>query len=114
MKLRYTIYIIIVILFFFIVGVIAMVNVVQKNNKVNIPVFKCLETCSKVKNKINLSEGPSLDQYGFNVSDWVCDVAHQPRTPIDNLPQNQCLKYRLQEAHHFVEVTPDCKLIRFN
>ncbi len=48
----------------------------------------------------------------WNVDDWVCDIAHSPREEIDNLPENQCQEFIEGRAHHFVEVTPDCELIR--
>ena len=42
----------------------------------------------------------------------VCDVAHSPREAVDDLPENQCADFREGRAHHFVEVTPDCRFIR--
>jgi hypothetical protein len=42
----------------------------------------------------------------------VCDVAHSPRQEVDNNPHNQCQSYLIGQAHHFVEVTPECRLIR--
>jgi hypothetical protein len=62
----------------------------------------------------NLDTGPCLSDNNdeWNVNDWVCDIAHSPRLDIDNLPENQCLAYTEGQAHHFVEVDENCKLIR--
>jgi hypothetical protein len=57
----------------------------------------------------DLSDGPCLGVAG---EDWVCDVAHSPRAPVDNLPENQCADFREGRAHHFVEVTPECGFLR--
>lgn len=46
------------------------------------------------------------------VPDWCVDVAHRPRQPVDNLPENQCRSYREGRVHHFVELDPDGNLIR--
>jgi hypothetical protein len=71
---------------------------------------KCQMKCSIASRQgMGLSNGPCL---GEVESDWVCDVAHSPRTPEDNLPENQCADFREGRSRHFVEVTPDCKLIR--
>ena len=71
---------------------------------------KCQLKCStEQKSGVDMSIGPCL---GVIDNDWVCDVAHSPRTPVDDLPANQCQAYINGAAHHFVEVTPDCQLIR--
>lgn len=44
--------------------------------------------------------------------DWVADVAHNPRQPVDDQPENQCRAYREGIAHHFVELDPEGQLIR--
>ncbi len=76
----------------------------------------CVELCRIAhKEGIDLSTGPCLsDTYltGWEVNDWVCDVAHLPRQPVDNLPQNQCKAFREGRAHHFVEVDENCNVIR--
>ncbi|MCL5958058.1 MAG: hypothetical protein M1358_01870, partial [Chloroflexi bacterium] len=28
------------------------------------------------------------------IPDWAVDIAHNPRQPVDDLPQNQCSSYR--------------------
>lgn len=43
---------------------------------------------------------------------WVLDVAHDPREPIDNLPENQCSSFREGKAKHFIELNPEGKLIK--
>ena len=69
---------------------------------------KCVELCKQ--QTIDLSNGPCLSNE--IISDWVCDVAHLPRQSVDDLPENQCQDFREGKAKHFVEVTPNCKLIR--
>lgn len=43
---------------------------------------------------------------------WVVDVAHRPRLPADDLPENQCPAYLEGRAEHFVELDPEGNLIR--
>lgn len=43
---------------------------------------------------------------------WVVDIAHSPRLPIDDLPENQCPAYLEGRAKHFVELDTDGNLIR--
>jgi hypothetical protein len=70
---------------------------------------KCINLCFMAKDKgIDFTNGPCL---GVIATDWVCDVAHYPRQSIDNLPENQCLAFREGNAHHFVEVNENCKVI---
>ena len=56
-----------------------------------------------VSKNMDLSSGPCL---GTIANDWVLDIAHLPRQPIDDLPQNQC-----QNVHHFVEMSPKGEVI---
>lgn len=58
----------------------------------------------------NLNNGPCLSNEIY--ADWVCDVAHDPREQIDNIPENQCPVFREGKAHHFVEVDENCDFIR--
>ncbi len=79
------------------------------------PESAAIENCELLckNSKMNLSRGPCLsDYYEWNVTDWVCDIAHNPRTQEDNDVQNQCKQFLNGNAHHFVELTPDCKFIR--
>lgn len=71
----------------------------------------CITLCNAQLNQSkSLSSGPCLSEKIAN--DWVCDVAHNPRQEIDNLPENQCTAFRTGYAHHFVEVDENCELIR--
>lgn len=74
--------------------------------------MKCVKLCEA--SEVDLSNGPCLsdDNPEWDVEDWVCDVAHSPRTAEDNLPENQCQAFRRGEAHHFVEVDPNCEFIK--
>jgi hypothetical protein len=60
---------------------------------------------------IDLSSGPCIDN-GEKFPGWVIDVAHSPREPVDNLPENQCSAYREGRAEHFIELSPDANFIR--
>lgn len=71
---------------------------------------RCVEICNSKKKQMNLSDGPCLSN-GVTAS-WVCDVAHEPRKEVDNKEENKCSDYVEEKKIHFVEVTPDCKLIR--
>ncbi|MEZ0345475.1 MAG: hypothetical protein ABWK01_02885 [Infirmifilum sp.] len=73
----------------------------------------CIKECKKaLASGMDLSKGPCLLNPIKEMPDWVCDVAHSPREPIDNLPENQCSSFREGKATHFVEVSPTCELIR--
>jgi hypothetical protein len=61
---------------------------------------------------VNLGKGPCLAEKLPGLSDWVVDVAHDPRRPVDDLAANQCARYRSGEAQHFVELDPAGNLIR--
>ncbi len=78
-------------------------------------VTQCLEICRlRLARGVDLSKGPCLSNQVD--TDWVCDVAHSPRQDVDNLPENQCSAWRDAQARgetmHFVEVDPECTLIR--
>jgi hypothetical protein len=61
---------------------------------------------------IDLSQGPCIAENLPGLADWVADIAHDPRTDVDDQPSNQCQRYRDGEASHFVELTPEGELIR--
>jgi hypothetical protein len=61
---------------------------------------------------INLRRGPCIAEELPGLPDWVADIAHNPRRPVDDQPGNQCQRYRDGEAHHFVELTPGGEVIR--
>ena len=73
---------------------------------------KCVKICQTSYE--DLESGPCLsdDHPDWDIDDWVCDVAHSPREDVDNLPENQCQEFRDGEAHHFVEVDPNCEFIK--
>jgi len=60
----------------------------------------------------DLERGPCIAEQLPNLPDWVADIAHEPRQPVDDDPANQCARYRTGEAHHFVELDPQGELIR--
>jgi len=90
--------------------------------------LKVIEICKKacearVKNYGVDNEGKCLLNPVPNYPDWVCDIAHSPRLPIDSLCENMCSEYKeyktlcpnatsVGRASHFVEVDPNCNLIR--
>lgn len=70
---------------------------------------KHLYRLEKANNR-DFSSGPCLSD--ALLPNWVVDIAHSPRLPIDDLPENQCLAYREGRAKHFVELDPAGNLIR--
>ena len=60
----------------------------------------------------DLSRGPCIAEQLPGLPDWVADVAHDPRQPVDDVPANQCQRFRNGQAHHFVELDPSGNLIR--
>lgn len=71
----------------------------------------CVNLCKKQLNESkSLSSGPCISEE--IAKSWVCDVAHNPRQEIDNLPENQCGAYVNGTARHFVEINENCKVIR--
>jgi len=84
---------------------------VPREQSVMSEVQKCQLKCSMMaRSGADMSPGPCVGKVS---DDWVCDVAHSPRIPADDLPQNQCPEYLNGSAHHFVEVTPECQPIRY-
>jgi len=74
--------------------------------------IKCQELCQAElsTNGQDFEVGPCLSNE--IIPDWVCDIAHQPRLPVDNDSANQCPAFRQGQAHHFVELDGNCNLIR--
>ncbi|MCZ7583728.1 MAG: hypothetical protein M5R36_10550 [Deltaproteobacteria bacterium] len=69
----------------------------------------CVIQCNlAVQSGVDLSAGPCLSE--MVLEDWVCDVVHSPRQPVDELLDNQCAQYP-DVAHHKVEVTPECRVV---
>ena len=97
----------------FLSGCVSNLAPAGQNQTQPVYVQMCLDACNSTRNAgQSLDLGPCLLDPIPNELDWVCDVAHSPRTMVDDNPHNQCQAYLLGQAHHFVEVTPDCRLIR--
>jgi hypothetical protein len=60
----------------------------------------------------DLMRGPCISESLPGLPDWVADIAHDPRLPVDDEPANQCRRYRDGEAQHFVELDVNGTLIR--
>ncbi|MBI2196852.1 hypothetical protein HYU45_04580 [Candidatus Daviesbacteria bacterium] len=58
----------------------------------------------------DFSTGPCLSD--ALMPGWVADIAHSPRLPTDDLPENQCPAYLEGRAEHFVELDTEGNLIR--
>lgn len=58
----------------------------------------------------SLEQGPCLTE--TLMPDWVADIAHNPRQPVDDQPENQCQSYLEGKTHHFVELDPQGNIIR--
>ncbi len=58
----------------------------------------------------NFSNGPCLSN--ALMPGWVVDIVHNPRQPIDDLPENQCSAYIAGQAQHFVELDTNGNLVR--
>ncbi|MFH1583696.1 MAG: hypothetical protein ABIA56_01035 [Actinomycetota bacterium] len=99
--------IIVVILFFAIMGFRwSMPDYGHEDNV--LPMQKCVELCENTE--LDLSSGPCLsdDNLEWIIPNYVCDVAHEPREEMDSLTENQCKGYLNGVANYFVEVTPEC------
>jgi len=59
---------------------------------------------------LDLTTGPCLLESAE--TGWVVDVAHLPREPIDDLPENQCPAYVSGKIKHFVELDASGAVIR--
>ena len=64
---------------------------------------------AKKQQGIDFTDGPCL---GKIADDWVLDIAHNPRQPVDDRAQNQCADLREGNAHHFIELDESGDLIR--
>jgi len=88
----------------------------QKNavSSEKIAIDACKALCNDaLKIKWDFSNGPCLSEatLSWDVNDWVCDIAHNPRQAVDNIKENQCYDYGTI-ANHFVELTPECEFIK--
>jgi len=74
----------------------------------------CRDLCRQAKaDGLELEHGPCLstENEDWDIEGWVCDVSHFTRTQEDDLKENQCPEFK-ESAWNFVEVTPNCTLIR--
>jgi hypothetical protein len=65
----------------------------------------------KLKAGEDLSTGPCLDD-GERYREWAIDIAHNPRTPEDDDPNNQCGSYTRGRAERLVELSLSGDIIR--
>jgi hypothetical protein len=101
----------------FLSGCVSQPGQTGQQNQTQVPEYvqMCINSCNntlQAGDSSALELGPCLLDPIPIEPDWVCDVAHNPRQPVDDNPHNQCQSYLRGEAKHFVEVTPECKLIR--
>ena len=59
---------------------------------------------------VDFSKGPCLSE--DLMEGWVADIVHNPRQPVDDVPENQCQSYRSGKAFRLVELDPDGNVIR--
>lgn len=59
---------------------------------------------------MDFSHGPCLSQE--IIPGWCVDIAHNPRQPSDDDPENQCASFLEGRVRHFVELDPEGNLIR--
>lgn len=57
-------------------------------------------------------QGPCISNGQGELADWVVDVAHSPRQPVDDQPSNQCSAFAEGRIKKFVELDTKCKVIR--
>jgi len=97
------------------IGIVSISGCADQEEGVDVEAIKqfCIQACKDALGEgRDLSDGPCLLNPMTENTDWVCDVAHDPRQPADNVPENQCPAFREGRAHHFVEVDPDCNFIK--
>lgn len=84
----------------------------EENSAERLAIIACEASCLKHKGAgEDLSRGPCLSDAAMPEG-WVCDVAHEERQEVDNIPANQCAAFRLSQASHFVEVNEECEVFR--
>lgn len=83
----------------------------NRSESSGIAVSLCVTKCQKsLIEGVDAAKGPCLSNE--IQTDWVCDMVHRPRQAVDDLPENQCSAYREGKAKHFVEVDPNCEVIK--
>jgi len=58
----------------------------------------------------DISNGPCLSN--ALIPNWAADIVHSPRSPVDDLPENQCPAYREGKVSHFIELDLEGNLVR--
>ena len=58
----------------------------------------------------SFTNGPCLSN--ALITGWVADIVHNPRQPIDDLPQNQCPAFSEGRATHVIEMDLDGNIIK--
>ena len=77
------------------------------------PTDTCIKACRAARALgQNLDNGPCLLNPIPDKPQWVCDIAHNPRQAVDDEAANHCSVYIDKKADKFVELTPDCEVIR--
>ncbi len=96
---------------FGVITIILLSSCIQQKSKENPAITACISLCKdRLNSGSGLSNGPCLSNEIY--PDWVCDVVHNPRQQVDNIPKNQCPVFGEGTAHHFVEVDEKCGFIR--
>ena len=109
--------VVMIIIMFFLAQVlpVKVSQAITDANVQELAVNDCKQLCNTYKSTIDMEKGSCLsDIYDMNVKDWACDLAHNPRTSADDLPENQCVMYRKGIIKHFVELDTNCDLIKYN
>jgi hypothetical protein len=106
----------------FLIILVISIGILQLNIKIRHPqsqadtqklIDVCIKECrDSIEKNEKLESGPCLLDPIKENSKWVCDIAHSPREQTDNLPENQCQAFRNGIAQHFIEISPDCRLIK--
>lgn len=90
---------------------VSLVPNVDKNNEVLLQEAKSLFV--QKKNSFSAEQwakGPCLGKMN---DQWVVDIVHDPRLPMDDDPANQCQDYSDGKIKHFFELDPDGNLVLF-
>ncbi len=101
------------------VALIILSGCIKPSTTDNTIITQCISLCQDaLKEGKDISNGPCLSDNSTDwmVENWVCDVAHSPRTAVDNQRENQCNEwlegYNKGYAPKFVEVSPTCEFIK--
>jgi hypothetical protein len=76
---------------------------------------QCIRLCERQKEAgTPMENGPCISENlgSYRGQEWVCDAAHAPKQPVDDMLQNQCQSFIRGTAVRFVEVSTECRMIR--